>query len=98
MVRRLVAVRVLSHQSGDVRLLAPGKLRRSCEQFVETFDVLAGSAHQVQHALNVVRNKERVLPGIALREMESHFLWRERLYETAVLFRPEKSGFGIEKV
>ena len=95
-MRRLVAVRILAHQARDVGLFAAGNFRLRRKKLVQLCDKLFGAAQQPDQPRDVVRNKERVLPRVALGEMKSYFLRGERFDETAVLFWAKETGFGVE--
>ena len=69
MVARLITVRILSDQTGDVGLLTARGFGGGCEQTVEFSIRCIGTTHHADHSRNVLWNEERVLPAIRLGEV-----------------------------
>src|SRR6185503_19624251 len=93
---RLVAVRVLPDQAGDVGLLASGRAALRSEQLIELACELAWATEQLHQAADVLRREERVLPRVCFGKRKRHFARFERLDPTTVAARPHKPRNGIE--
>ncbi len=66
---RLVAVRVLADQAGDVRLLAPRRPAVGGKQRVEAASERSGAAHESHEPVDVMRHEEAVLPRVGFGVM-----------------------------
>ena len=74
MVTRLIAMRILADQSGNVGLVPSRGFVFSAEEFVEMSLVLFLAAHQFNVSRDVLRHVEAVLPSIGLGIVEVDFV------------------------
>ena len=103
MVARLVAVGVLADQAGNVAgNIVAGELARSGEEGVQRLERLSPGTEALLQAVQVVRDKPGVLPGVAFgvggAEMVG-VIGIEGLEEAAAaVLAPHEAGFGVEEV
>src|SRR6185436_1386016 len=97
-VARLVAMRVLTNQSGNVRLFAAGGLAFSGEHFIQLARKLLLAAHQSDEPADVLRNEERVLPRIRFREVKVDFAWIEWRKPAAIAAGPHKACLTVKHI
>src|ERR1043166_10127903 len=95
---RLVAMRILPNQPGDISLAAPRGLALRREQLIELACECAWTTHQAHQPTDVLRRKERVLPRVRFRKRKRDFTRIERLYPVAVRARPHETTNRIENV
>src|SRR6185369_8241834 len=98
MMARLVAVRVLPDESGDIDLFAPRRSALSSKQLIELRSKLLLTTHQCDQTAHVLWNKERVLPRVRFSKSKRHFARIERFDPAAVAARAHEAGRAIEDV
>ena len=97
-MRRLVAVRVLPDESGDIGLFASRKLGFGRKEFIEFRRKLFLAAVECDQSAYVLRCEKRILPAIAFGEIKGNFLRRERRNEAAVFARAHKARVRVEEI
>ena len=97
-MRRFISVSILAEETRKIGLFAASEFVLSGKKLVELFGKLRISAVKLHQSRDIVRYKERILPGIPFGESKSHFVRREGLDKTAVLFWPHEARGGIEKI
>ncbi len=95
---RLVAVRVLPDETGNVRLFAAGGATVRREQLIEFVNKLPPPSHDVDQTTDIVWNKESVLPRVCFSECKRNLARVERLEPVAVTAGTHETGCTIENV
>ena len=69
---RFIALCILSNEAGDVGLVPASEERTALEKRIELLQEAFPPAVQSDQPLDVMRDKETVLPGIGLRVVLGH--------------------------
>ena len=95
-VAGLIPMCILANQAGDVGLIAPGCFAARCEHGVQLGCISGSTAEELNMAIDVVRNKEVVLPSVGFGVIEVHLPWIKCLEPCGGPFGLEESTFLIE--
>ena len=95
-VAGLIPMCILANQAGDVCLIAPGGFAARCEHGVQLGCISGSTAEELNMAINVVRNKEVILPTVGFGVIEVHLPWIKCLEPCGGPFGLEEPTFLIE--
>ena len=97
-VAGLIPMCILANQAGDVCLIASGGFAARCEHGVQLRCITGSTAEKLNMAIDVVRNKEVVLPSIGFGVIEIHLPWIKCLEPCGGSFGLEEPTFRIQYV
>ena len=86
MVAGLIAMRILPHESCDVRLNATCGFDWCSEQGFKACEISLVTAQDVTLSAHVMNRRKEVLPSIGLCEVKIHFTWVKTLNPSTLPF------------
>src|SRR5207247_418542 len=92
MVTRFIPLGILADEAGDIGLVSAGKFRLGIEEGIEIAGKSFTPAVKIDEAVDILRGKEAILPGIRLCKMIRHGSWVERNVPRAVHHGTHETG------